>query len=81
MAAATVNIPAISMNVGPMLNGMSPTDGIALIAGYAGKQLIGSGAIVWDSRKLFAEGKLNEAQMMQRVALSAPSYVSQLDTR
>jgi len=45
------------------------------MAGYAGKQLIGSGAVVWDSRKLFAEGKLNEAQMMQRVALSAPSYV------
>jgi hypothetical protein len=45
------------------------------MVGYAGKQLIGSGAVVWDSRKLFAEGKLNEAQMMQRIALSAPRYV------
>jgi dihydroxy-acid dehydratase len=77
MAAATVNIPAISMNVGPMLNGTFHRLP-ALMAGYAGKQLIGSGAVVWDSRKLFAEGKLNEAQMMQRVALSAPSYVFQL---
>ncbi|KAK8854962.1 dihydroxy-acid dehydratase [Kwoniella newhampshirensis] len=61
MAAATVNIPAIVMNVGPMLNG------------YNGPALVGSGGVVWDSRKLLAEGKINEAQFINRVALSAPS--------
>lgn len=36
--------------------------------------------MVWDSRKLFAEGKVNEAQMMQRIALSAPSYAPSITT-
>ncbi|EIW72525.1 dihydroxy-acid dehydratase [Tremella mesenterica] len=61
MAAATVNIPAICMNVGPMLNG------------YAGSRLVGSGGVVWDSRLLLSAGKITEAQYMQRVSLSAPS--------
>ncbi|KAK4684194.1 xylonate dehydratase, partial [Tremellales sp. Uapishka_1] len=61
MAAATVNIPAICMNVGPMLNG------------YQREALIGSGTVVWDSRKQLAEGFITEAQFMQQVALSAPS--------
>ncbi|ORY26905.1 dihydroxy-acid/6-phosphogluconate dehydratase [Naematelia encephala] len=61
MAAATVNIPAIAMNVGPMLNG------------YRGQALVGSGTDLWDSRALLAEGKITEAQFMQRTALSAPS--------
>ncbi|WVQ83845.1 dihydroxy-acid dehydratase [Cryptococcus sp. DSM 104549] len=61
MAAATVNIPAICMNVGPMLNG------------YRGHTLVGSGTVVWDSRAELASGKIDEAGFMKQVALSAPS--------
>ncbi|OWZ41824.1 dihydroxy-acid dehydratase [Cryptococcus neoformans c45] len=61
MAAATVNIPAICMNVGPMLNG------------YRGHKLIGSGGVVWDSRAEYAAGKISESQFVQQVSLSAPS--------
>lgn len=43
-----------------------------LTSGYAGSKLVGSGKVVWDSRVLLAEGKINEAQFMQSVALSAP---------
>jgi dihydroxy-acid dehydratase len=45
---------------------------LVLKAGYAGKKLIGSGKVLWDSRLLLAEGKINRSQFMQAVALSAP---------
>ncbi|WWC67117.1 dihydroxy-acid dehydratase [Kwoniella pini CBS 10737] len=61
MAAATVNIPAICMNVGPMLNG------------YAGRRLVGSGTVLWDARAALAAGKIDQLQLMQTVATSAPS--------
>jgi xylonate dehydratase len=61
MAAATVNIPAIGLTVGPMLDGW-----------WKGK-LAGSGTIVWEGRKLHAEGKLDYNQFMEMVASSAPS--------
>ncbi len=61
MAAATVNIPAIGLTVGPMLDGW-----------WHGR-LAGSGTIVWEGRKLHAEGKLDYEQFMQMVASSAPS--------
>ncbi|WWC57823.1 dihydroxy-acid dehydratase [Kwoniella dejecticola CBS 10117] len=61
MAAATVNIPAICMNVGPMLNG------------YAGQRLVGSGTVLWDARAALAAGKIDQLQLMQTVATSAPS--------
>nr|XP_019003192.1 dihydroxy-acid dehydratase [Kwoniella mangroviensis CBS 8507]OCF66653.1 dihydroxy-acid dehydratase [Kwoniella mangroviensis CBS 8507] len=61
MAAATVNIPAIAMNVGPMLNG------------YSGQKLIGSGGVVWESRAQLAAGEITEAEFLHHVALSAPS--------
>ena len=61
MAAATVNIPAIVLSGGPMLDGV-----------YKGK-LAGSGTIVWEARKLLAKGKINYEEFMDMVASSAPS--------
>ena len=61
MAAATVNIPAISLNVGPMLNG------------YWGKELTGSGTIVWKAREMHAVGEIDFQQFMDIVGSSAPS--------
>ena len=61
MAAATVNIPAIALSVGPMLNGW-----------YKGKRT-GSGTIMWTARELHAKGEINDAEMVELVASSAPS--------
>ncbi|MCV6591682.1 MAG: dihydroxy-acid dehydratase family protein [Silicimonas sp.] len=61
MAASTVNIPAIAMSVGPMLNGW-----------FRGKRT-GSGTIVWKARELHAAGELDDAGFMELVASSAPS--------
>jgi len=61
MAVATVNIPAIGLSVGPMLDGW-----------WQGR-LVGSGTVVWEARKLHAEGKLDYEQFMTMVASSAPS--------
>lgn len=61
MAAATVNIPAIALSVGPMLNGW-----------YKG-QRTGSGTIVWKARELLATGKIDAAGFIRLVASSAPS--------
>ncbi|KAL7421496.1 hypothetical protein Q5752_004383 [Cryptotrichosporon argae] len=61
MGASTLNIPAIVMNVGPMLNG------------YDGDKLVGSGKVVWDSRNRLATGEIDEGEFLRRVALSAPS--------
>ena len=61
MAAATVNIPAISLNVGPMLNG------------YFHKELTGSGTIVWKARERHAAGDIDFQQFMDIVGSSAPS--------
>ncbi len=61
MGAATVNIPAIVLSGGPMLDGW-----------WQGK-LSGSGTIVWEGRKLYAEGKINYEEFMKMVASSAPS--------
>jgi dihydroxy-acid dehydratase len=61
MAAATVNIPAIVLSGGPMLDGI-----------YKGK-LAGSGMVVWEARKLLAKGEINYDEFMDMVASSAPS--------
>lgn len=61
MAAATVNIPAIVLSGGPMLNG------------YINGRRVGSGLIIWQSRRLLAAGKIDYAEFMDRVARSAPS--------
>jgi dihydroxy-acid dehydratase len=61
MAAATVNLPAIALSVGPMLNGW-----------FRG-QRTGSGTIMWTAREMFAKGELDYAGMIDLVASSAPS--------
>ncbi len=61
MAAATVNIPAIALSVGPMLNGW-----------FQGKRT-GSGTIIWRARELLAAGKIDYAGFIKLVASSAPS--------
>lgn len=61
MAAATVNIPAIALSVGPMLNGW-----------HKGKRT-GSGTIVWESRERLAAGEIDYDEFMEIVASSAPS--------
>lgn len=61
MAAATVDIPAISINAGPMLNGW-----------FKGERT-GSGTIVWKARNMMAAGEINYEQFVELVASSAPS--------
>ena len=61
MAAATVNIPAIALSVGPMLNGW-----------HKGERT-GSGTIVWKGRQLLAAGEINDEEFIRLVASSAPS--------
>jgi dihydroxy-acid dehydratase len=61
MAAATVNIPAIALSVGPMLNG------------WHKGQRTGSGTIVWKARELLAAGEIDAKEFIQLVASSAPS--------
>jgi dihydroxy-acid dehydratase len=61
MAAATVNLPAIALSVGPMLNGW-----------HKGERT-GSGTIVWKARELLATGAIDEEGFIRLVASSAPS--------
>jgi dihydroxy-acid dehydratase len=61
MAAATVDLPAISINVGPMLNGWHLGD------------RTGSGTVVWKARERHAAGDIDYAQFMDIVGSSAPS--------
>jgi dihydroxy-acid dehydratase len=61
MAAATVNIPAIALSVGPMLNGW-----------FRGERT-GSGTIVWKARELLAKGEIDYQGFVKLVASSAPS--------
>ena len=61
MAAATVNIPAIALSVGPMLNGW-----------YDGKRA-GSGTGIWKARERMAAGEIDANEFMEIAAASAPS--------
>ena len=61
MAAATVNLPAIALSVGPMLNGW-----------YEGERT-GSGTIVWKAREMMARGEIDYQGFIKLVASSAPS--------
>lgn len=61
MAAATVNIPAIALSVGPMLNGW-----------FKGERT-GSGTIVWKAREMLAAGEIDYKGFLELVASSAPS--------
>jgi len=61
MAAATVDIPAITLNGGPMLDG------------WHEGELVGSGTVIWRSRRLLGAGKINEEEFIRRASDSAPS--------
>ena len=61
MGAATVNIPAIALSVGPMLNGW-----------FKG-QRTGSGTVVWNAREELAAGEIDYRGFIDLVASSAPS--------
>ncbi|WP_157218609.1 IlvD/Edd family dehydratase [Flavisphingomonas formosensis] len=61
MAAATVNIPAIALSVGPMLNG------------WHEGQRTGSGTIVWKARQMLSRGEIDYRGFIELVASSAPS--------
>jgi dihydroxy-acid dehydratase len=61
MAAATVDLPAIVLSGGPMLNGW-----------YKGERT-GSGTIVWKAREMMARGEIEYKEFLELVASSAPS--------
>src|SRR5450759_1681593 len=61
MAAATVNIPAIVLSGGPMLNGW-----------WKGERA-GSGTVVWQARADHAAGKIGYTEFIDVVTSSAPS--------
>jgi len=61
MAAATVNLPAIVLSGGPMLNG------------WFNGERTGSGTVVWKSRERLAAGEIDYEEFMAIVASSAPS--------
>ena len=61
MAAATVNLPAIVLSGGPMLNG------------WHNGQRTGSGTVVWKAREQLAAGEIDYEEFMNIVASSAPS--------
>lgn len=61
MAAATVDIPAIVLSGGPMLDGW-----------HDGK-LVGSGTVIWQSRRKLAAGEIDEEEFLEAALASAPS--------
>ena len=61
MAASTVDIPAIVLSGGPMLDGWH--DG----------ELVGSGTVIWRSRRKLAAGEIDEEEFLERACDSAPS--------
>lgn len=61
MAASTVDIPAIVLSGGPMLDGWH--DG----------ELVGSGTVIWRSRRKYAAGEIDKEEFLERALDSAPS--------
>ncbi len=61
MAASAVDIPAIVLSGGPMLDG------------WHEGELVGSGTVIWRSRRKLAAGEIDEAEFLERAASSAPS--------
>lgn len=61
MGAASVNLPAVALSVGPMLNG-----------NYLGR-CVGAGTIIWESRRKYAQGEISYEEFMEMAAGSAPS--------
>ena len=63
MAAATVDIPAIALSVGPMLNGW-----------HEGERT-GSGTIVWKARQLMAAGEIDDDGFLDLVTSSTLNWL------
>jgi len=61
MGAATVDLPAIALNGGPMLDGW-----------HKGKRA-GSGTAIWEGRRLLATGEIDYEEFMQMACASSPS--------
>jgi len=61
MAAATVDIPAIVLSGGPMLDG------------WHEGHLVGSGTVIWQSRRKLAAGEITEDEFLKTALDSAPS--------
>lgn len=61
MAASTVDIPAIVLSGGPMLDGW-----------FEG-ELVGSGAAIWKGRRRLAAGEIDEQKFIDIATASAPS--------
>lgn len=61
MAAATLDIPAIALSVGPMLNG------------WHKRERTGAGTIIWKARQLLAAGEIGYKEFIELAASSAPS--------
>lgn len=61
MAAATVNIPAIILSGGPMLDG------------YWKGKLAGSGMVLWEARRQLATGEITEQELVDQVVETVPS--------
>ena len=61
MAASTVDIPAIVLSGGPMLDG------------HHEGELVGSGTVIWKSRRKLAAGEIDETEFLRRALDSAPS--------
>jgi dihydroxy-acid dehydratase len=61
MAASTVDIPAITLSGGPMLDG------------WHEGELVGSGTVIWRSRRLLGAGEIDEEEFLRRASDSAPS--------
>ena len=61
MAAATVNLPAIVLSGGPMINS------------YINGKLAGSGMALWEARRLLAAGMIDANELLDRMAVAAPS--------
>jgi xylonate dehydratase len=61
MAAATVNLPAIVLSGGPMLDG------------YVNGKLAGTGMVLWEARRQMAEGKITGEQLIDFTIAGTPS--------
>jgi dihydroxy-acid dehydratase len=61
MAAATLDLPAIVLSGGPMLDGW-----------FEG-ELVGSGAAIWKGRRMLAAGQIDQEKFLQIASASAPS--------
>ncbi len=61
MGAVTVDLPAIALNGGPMLDG------------YWRGRLAGSGTFVWEARKLYSTGEIDYDEFVDMIAAATPS--------